>query len=557
MTITPAVTTAQPISPEQQLDGVRRNADKLLAFLLVLHFPAALALAPLHGSWAAAIIAGAALSGIGWFVAQSAPGTLLSRYVMITCYLGYSALFISETHGMIEFHFHIFGALAFTLMYRDWRVAVWGAGVTLVHHVLFETLQAHGTHVYLMPPSNVHLGLVVIHVTFVVFQVAAQVVIARTMEEETLTLARMRAGDAAEREQLASLANALEQRDLRVDGKREGAAAVLQAGIGQVAKLVQTIQSTAVELAETSREVSSASSESERSSAEIADAITSVAALTEQQARVVSEAGSAAEDTSGAVEQALAAAETAAEAAREALADAERGIATAADARAAMAAVEESAAAITEASEALARRSGEITDFVVTITTIAEQTNLLALNAAIEAARAGESGKGFAVVADEVRKLAEQSADAAGSTSEIVNEIAAMTAQVASLAGEGAQRTEIGSETVDRSRGEFEQIALRARAVAERVEAIADASRAAAHHAEASRARMTELTELAESSSATTQEVAASTQETAATAGQLASSAQRLDSVADALSGLVVQFSVEEAPSPARRPSRR
>ena len=68
---------------------------------------------------------------------------------------------------------------------------------------------------------------------------------------------------------------------------------------------------------------------------------------------------------------------------------------------------------------------------------------------------------------------------------------------------------------------------------------------------------MTELTELAESSSATTQEVAASTQETAATAGQLASSAQRLDTVADALSGLVVQFSVEEAPSPARQPSRR
>ncbi|THV20723.1 methyl-accepting chemotaxis protein [Peteryoungia ipomoeae] len=107
--------------------------------------------------------------------------------------------------------------------------------------------------------------------------------------------------------------------------------------------------------------------------------------------------------------------------------------------------------------------SGQIVQIIDVIDEIAFQTNLLALNAGIEAARAGEAGKGFAVVAQEVRELAQRSAGAAQQIKDLINKSGSEVASGAKLVQEtGAVLSEISTNIVT---------------VADRVAAIATASR--------------------------------------------------------------------------------
>ncbi len=195
---TPAPSAAAP-RVASSLHAARRRADRGLGVLLAVHLVAALAIAPLHGTWRAAILVGGALSGVTLAATLLAGGARLTRHAVAAALMAYSALFIYQSGGLIEMHFHIFAALAFLLVYRDWRVIVTGAGTIAAHHVLFAVLQARGAH-DLVFNHVVTWQMVALHAGFVVFECSVLVVMAGLQEVESartdrLLDATMRVGD--------------------------------------------------------------------------------------------------------------------------------------------------------------------------------------------------------------------------------------------------------------------------------------------------------------------------------------------------------------------------
>jgi Methyl-accepting chemotaxis protein (MCP) signalling domain len=150
--------------------GIRSAArlDRFLVLVFWLHLPAGLLVNLAYGkqSWLHVIAEGIFIPVVPTAVLLLSPrGALRTRMVNALVLLILSGWLIHLSGGVIEFHFHIFVALAVVSCYRDWR-PLWCAAVfTALHHLVMNWVD---------PTSLFHYGqsypMVGIHALFVILE---------------------------------------------------------------------------------------------------------------------------------------------------------------------------------------------------------------------------------------------------------------------------------------------------------------------------------------------------------------------------------------------------
>ena len=130
--------------PSRHASDHYRRIDRLMWMPALLLLALCLTLGVTNGTWPLAlgfsVVVLPPIALLQWRL----PGHAANGFAKALLYMALAALLIEQSGGLIEAHFSIFIMLSALILYSDWRVIAFGAGVIALHHALFTWLQALG-----------------------------------------------------------------------------------------------------------------------------------------------------------------------------------------------------------------------------------------------------------------------------------------------------------------------------------------------------------------------------------------------------------------------------
>ncbi|MDQ0229645.1 methyl-accepting chemotaxis protein [Metabacillus malikii] len=194
--------------------------------------------------------------------------------------------------------------------------------------------------------------------------------------------------------------------------------------------------------------------------------------------------------------------------------------------------------------KALNQEIEQIKDIVEMIKSVSEETNLLSLNASIEAARAGAAGRGFSVVAEEIRKLADQTKNSSLRIETVIANILNQTKKSVDLVKTTILLFKEQTDSIHDTKEAFENILEGTNSIISEIDYVEASIGRITQNKEKVEIAINEMVEVAEASSATTEEVTATTEEQSASAEELGDLAASLSGTIQELEQMINKFKI-------------